>query len=262
MRTAGTAHASSWLDRLLLQIWPWLEVHGWELDSSVVSVAREYFDLSELEEREGERQGESDNLTEIEGKGDDCNLKGTLAQKSSSDPYSIPSPGLLSGRKYEKDFDKALSDFRTRRLQQGGFLVVHIGDAFSEEATIENGFSAILVDVFSDGVVVPQLQEEDTWRRLKARLRPGGRIMVNCAGACVESSDVNGKDGETLMRETVTALSSVFPNEVFCQRVDDEWGNVMALTGPSPNVRAWRRELPEALEMYTADWVPSNRFNS
>lgn len=40
---AGTAA------RILLHFWPHLELHGWELDPSVVMIARQFFDLGELE---------------------------------------------------------------------------------------------------------------------------------------------------------------------------------------------------------------------
>jgi hypothetical protein len=41
---AGTAA------RIVHYFWPHLALHGWELDPSVVMVARQFFDLSELEE--------------------------------------------------------------------------------------------------------------------------------------------------------------------------------------------------------------------
>lgn len=40
---AGTAA------RIIHHFWPHVELHGWELDPSVVMVAREFFDLAELE---------------------------------------------------------------------------------------------------------------------------------------------------------------------------------------------------------------------
>lgn len=41
---AGTAA------RMIHQFWPHINLHGWELDASVVMVARQFFDMKELEE--------------------------------------------------------------------------------------------------------------------------------------------------------------------------------------------------------------------
>ncbi|XP_077223812.1 uncharacterized protein LOC143857277 isoform X2 [Tasmannia lanceolata] len=73
--------------------------------------------------------------------------------------------------------------------QAGGILFVHVGDALSHSAVIPGGFAGIVVDLFSDGKVLPQLQEAATWLELNKRLMPHGRIMVNCAGADVVASN-------------------------------------------------------------------------
>ncbi|KAF6150825.1 hypothetical protein GIB67_020908 [Kingdonia uniflora] len=46
-----------------------------------------------------------------------------------------------------------------KSTQNGGFLRVHIGDALSPSAIVPGGFSGIVVDLFSSGKVLPQLQE-------------------------------------------------------------------------------------------------------
>ncbi|KAH7663183.1 Spermidine synthase protein [Dioscorea alata] len=43
--------------------------------------------------------------------------------------------------------------------EAGGFLSVHIGDALSQSATVPGGFAAIIVDLFCDGKILPQLKE-------------------------------------------------------------------------------------------------------
>lgn len=133
-------------------------------------------------------------------------------------------------------------------------LVIHIGDAL--EANIPGGFSGIVVDLFSEGVPVPELQRPSTWKRLKDRLRDGGRIMVNCGGRCVEPESPS-KDGHMVMQETLDALVEVFPREVFALRLgyDKEYTSI-ALTGPLPDLRAWKQALPPCLKCYVNKWVP------
>ena len=52
---------------------------------------------------------------------------------------------------------------------------MHIGNALASGATIEGGFAGLIVDIFSDGAVIPALQLPETWQHLQARLRPGGK---------------------------------------------------------------------------------------
>lgn len=58
---------------------------------------------------------------------------------------------------------------------ENGRLVVHVGDAFECEAPTEEGFAGIIVDMFSDGAVVPALQQPQTWQHLRRKLKPGGK---------------------------------------------------------------------------------------
>ncbi|XP_040998915.1 uncharacterized protein LOC121244773 [Juglans microcarpa x Juglans regia] len=43
-------------------------------------------------------------------------------------------------------------------------------------------YHLILIDLFSEGKVLPQLQEVNTWLELTDRLMPKGRLTVNCGG--------------------------------------------------------------------------------
>jgi hypothetical protein len=63
----------------------------------------------------------------------------------------------------------------TEDTKQFGRLVVHIGNALASGATVEGGFAGLIVDIFSDGAVIPALQLPETWQHLQARLRPGGK---------------------------------------------------------------------------------------
>lgn len=75
--------------------------------------------------------------------------------------------------------------------KQPGRLMVHVGNALGSKATVEGGFAGLLVDIFSDGAVIPALQQSQTWQRLKERLRPGGTfgiwhvLLIACTLFCL-----------------------------------------------------------------------------
>eukprot|EP00252_Welwitschia_mirabilis_P013754 TRINITY_DN3029_c0_g1_i2.p1 TRINITY_DN3029_c0_g1~~TRINITY_DN3029_c0_g1_i2.p1 ORF type:complete len:292 (-),score=58.28 TRINITY_DN3029_c0_g1_i2:131-1006(-) len=110
-------------------------------------------------------------------------------------------------------------------------------------------------------------QIAETWVELRERLAPGGRIMVNCGGACVESRDSTGEieigtwtwqDGMDVKDATVEALSIAFPfHELSWKRMDNESGNYLFLTGPFPNLDAWAAAIPECLRARVYGW---NRY--
>lgn len=178
--------------KLILELYPQGTIHGWELDPSVISVAREYFGLSKLERQ-----------------------------------------------------------FQDR-------LFIYIGNALN--ATIESGFSGLLVDLFSNGCVIPELQDPETWMKLKKKLKVGGRIMVNVGGSCVEPEDLR-KDGKVIMMETLKAMEKVFEGEVSVlnlgSRKDD---SSIAVTGKLPeDLDLWKKDLPKSLRFYVDMWKPFSK---
>ncbi|KAK9278071.1 hypothetical protein L1049_027629 [Liquidambar formosana] len=174
--------------RLILEMYPEVVVHGWELDPSVIAVGREYFGLSKLERQYPDR------------------------------------------------------------------LFIYIGNAL--KASVRDGFSGILVDLFSKGCLVPELQDTSTWERLKRSLRRGGRIMVNVGGSCVEAED-SRRDGKLVMEESLKAMHWVFRDKVHVlslgNRRDD---SSIALTGELPDLDAWKKALPRTLRCYVDMWTP------
>lgn len=177
--------------RLILHLYPNCEIHGWELDPSVISVAREFFSLRKLE------------------------------------------------KQYRRN------------------LFIHIGDAF--DADIRNcggeGFAGILVDLFSNGRLLPELQEEETWRKLKGKLRRGGRVMVNCGGSCVEGED--GNDGRLVREETLKVMARVFADEVFVLSLGwNKEDSCVAFTGKRPDFVEWKGKVVEELRGYVDMWEP------
>ncbi|XP_028799649.1 uncharacterized protein LOC114754959 isoform X2 [Neltuma alba] len=139
---------------LMLDLWPSLQLEGWEIDPILIDKARIYFGLSDLE----------------------------------------------------------------KPTKDGGVLNIHIGDVFVPSENLHRKYAGIVVDLFSDGKVLPQLQEDSTWLELHDRLMPGGRFMVNCGGLDGGSDASDGVDSETsssdriwLQNPALKALSRAFP---------------------------------------------------
>ncbi|KAL5721826.1 hypothetical protein ACHQM5_005421 [Ranunculus cassubicifolius] len=144
-----------------------------------------------------------------------------------------------------------LSDLE-KCTEAGGILSVHIGDALSPAASVPGGFAGILVDLFSNGKVLPQLEEVTTWLELNSKLMPHGRIMVNCAGA---SSIPN--DGEWIQNSTIQALCKAFPGNLSWKKLGTSDGeNYLALTGPFPDTDMWSSVVPEKLSTSVKQWRP------
>ncbi|RWR85067.1 S-adenosyl-L-methionine-dependent methyltransferases superfamily protein isoform 1 [Cinnamomum micranthum f. kanehirae] len=133
-------------------------------------------------------------------------------------------------------------------------LFIYLGDAL--KADVRDGFSGILVDLFCKGSLIPELQESETWEKLKRNLRGGGRIMVNCGGSCVEAEDPR-RDGNLIKEETLKAMNQVFGGELFVldlgRRKED---SCIALTGKLPSVDVWKRAMPLSLRCYVDMWTP------
>lgn len=192
---AGTAA------HLMLDLWPSIRLEAWEIDEILIDIAREYFALSDLE----------------------------------------------------------------NRTQAGGSLSIHVGDAFSPAAKVEGGFAGIIVDLFSDGKILPELQEVTTWLDIKKKLMPHGRIMVNCGGAHAEitesgyikeNENISSK-GSWVWNSTIKAMCRAFPGKLNWKRMEGKSGeNYLALTGPVPDLDAWSAALPHPLDMNAKDWRP------
>ncbi|KAK8371004.1 hypothetical protein V6Z12_A01G215100 [Gossypium hirsutum] len=180
---------------LMLDVWPSLQLEGWEIDEILIDKAREYFGLSNLEK---------------------CN-------------------------------------------DVGGQLQVHIDDAFSHEQHRPSGYAGIIIDLFSDGKVLSQLQEVEIWLELSDRLMPGGRLMVNCGG--VSESSLDGKvqhpsiDDIWMQNTTIKALAEAFPGQVNWKRMPESQGqNYLALTGPLPDLTSWSAMVPSCLSEAVKQW--------
>lgn len=139
-------------------------------------------------------------------------------------------------------------------------LFVHVGDALEARAP-PGGFGGVLVDLFSRGSVLAELQEPDTWRRLGGIVAPGGRVMVNCGGRCVEAED-EGRDGDAVKDATLRAMAVAFGKGMLSVTdVDDSW---VALTGPPVTApgeaAAWKERLSPELRRFVDAWRPYNNY--
>lgn len=173
---------------IILKFYPNAVVHGWELDTSVIDVAREFFNLDKIERENKNR------------------------------------------------------------------LFVYVGNALT--ASLVGGFSGIIVDLFSKGSLIPELQETATWEKLRKSLRKGGRIMVNVGGSCVEAED-KGRDGNLVMEETLKTMKMVFGEKLFVLRLGNRGeDSSLALTGDFPDIDSWKNALPNSLRCYVDLWRP------
>ncbi|XP_062093024.1 uncharacterized protein LOC133798634 [Humulus lupulus] len=181
---------------LMLDLWPKLQLEGWEIDQILIDKAREHFALSDLE----------------------------------------------------------------KHTNAGGMLTVHVGDAFSPSINVTGRYAGVVVDLFSNGEVLPQLQEVPTWLNLNNWLMPGGRIMVNCGGTS-GASEVDLKTSSDnvswMQNSTINALSTAFPEQISWKKLGKENGaNYLALTGPIPDLESWSTMVPEPLSNSVREWKP------
>ncbi|XP_015084984.1 uncharacterized protein LOC107028429 [Solanum pennellii] len=155
-----------------------------------------------------------------------------------------------------------LSDLE-KHTQGGGVLEVHIGDVFSSSVTIPGGYAGIIVDLFSDGKVLPQLEEVTTWLEMNKMLMPNGRIMVNCGAATKELSDnsemmqldISKRDDPLELNATINALCKAFPEQVSWKKLPKSAGeNYLALTGALPDLDIWSAHLPDQLSSSVKEW--------
>ncbi|XP_059662070.1 uncharacterized protein LOC132308102 isoform X2 [Cornus florida] len=144
---------------LMLELWPSLQLDGWEIDEILIDKARDYLGLSDLE----------------------------------------------------------------KHTQAGGILRVHVGDALSPSVNVPGGYAGIVIDLFSGGRVLPQLQEVATWLELNDKLMPNGRLMVNCGAAndgassgsdTVTHPKISSIDDTWVKNSTIKALCEVFPGNL------------------------------------------------
>ncbi|KAM7273964.1 hypothetical protein ACFE04_028628 [Oxalis oulophora] len=131
-------------------------------------------------------------------------------------------------------------------------LFVYIGNAL--KASVRDGFSGILVDLFSRGSLLPELEDPNTWEKMKSSLRPYGRIMVNVGGSCVESENTK-RTGKIAMEATLKAMKKVFGDEIFILELGNKKDDsCVALMGALPDRELWKKAMIRPLKCYVDMW--------
>lgn len=161
----------------------------------------------------------------------------------------------LQGRERTPEGKVIKTEKLPRRKKKTGRLVVHIGDALGPQATVTGGFAGIMVDIFINGAVCKELALVSTWRRLKKRLRSGGRIMVNCIpnSSHLQEDSVVSREWDEVMHKIVRAMDVVFPGEVRVRELTDG-NNVMLLSGEVPDTGVWSSKVPDLLADGVHEW--------
>ena len=77
-----------------------------------------------------------------------------------------------------------------------------VGDALSPAVAEQGPYSAIIVDLFAQGKLLPALLQPEAWQQLKAMLVPGGRVVVNIGSVGMPDCD----DGEQALAALVQAF--------------------------------------------------------
>ncbi|KAJ0962536.1 hypothetical protein J5N97_027658 [Dioscorea zingiberensis] len=151
--------------RLILHLYPEAEIHGWELDPSVISVGREFFGLEKLEKQ---------------NKGKLFIYIGDALQAEINDGFSgilvdLFAKGSLIPELQKPDTWKALKS----KLRSGGRIMVNCGGSCVEAEDPERDGSAVMAEtlkamrkVFADKVFVLKLGQwkEDSTLALTGRL--------------------------------------------------------------------------------------------
>lgn len=140
--------------------------------------------------------------------------------------------------------------------KDGGILQVCVGDALSPSATVAGGYAGIIVDLFSNAEVLPELEVATTWLEMRKKLMYNGRIMVNCGGAVQTGTGWQ-------MNPTIQALCEAFGGEFvnWKKMPDDQGGNYMAFTGPLPDMNSWSDSVPDKLRYAVNQWRPCHRVS-
>lgn len=135
-------------------------------------------------------------------------------------------------------------------------LFIYIGNAL--KANVKGGFAGILVDLFSEGSLIPELEDPNTWKMLERCLMKDGRVMVNVGGSCVEAEDIR-RDGKVVMEQTLKAMHQVYGKKLWVLRLGNgEDDSSLALTGDLPDIDAWKMLLPRSLRFYPDMWTLYN----
>jgi spermidine synthase len=93
-------------------------------------------------------------------------------------------------------------------LEDSGALQVVIGDALVPPGERDLRTAAgVIVDLFSNGQLLPQLEQPDSWSVIRHHLAPGGRVMANLGAAPMQG--VTGASHDAQSSRARTALAAM-----------------------------------------------------
>lgn len=137
-----------------------------------------------------------------------------------------------------------------QELEASGALVTHVGDALSDSAAIPGGFSGIIVDLFANAQILPQLTKRSTWDAIRARLAdvPGARVLANLGMAPPTVPGTRWQPDAYTTLQAYEAMEAAFDGDVSIIILDGTESNALALTGPLPAPSQWPHSLPAGLQ--------------
>ena len=112
--------------------------------------------------------------------------------------------------------------------------------AFSDSFFKGDSYSLIIVDLFLSGKFIPELEDPLIWKKIKNKLSPGGRLMVNLSGKNEKCSNV------------CNLLKMEF--QQLCIKKTKEASNVLVMSGKFPNKEKWTNDLPECFKKRVEGW--------
>lgn len=141
---------------------------------------------------------------------------------------------------------------------EGGKLVVHIADAFDAKSAEPEGFSCLIVDLFADGKVLPQLTSPDVWAAFRERLAPAGRVVANLGGPSLEPALAETDEAWQTTIAAARAVAQTFPGEAYYRRSDEnsQESNYLVMTGPPYEKHEWASLLPDFMGDALHMWKP------
>jgi hypothetical protein len=134
-------------------------------------------------------------------------------------------------------------------------LRITVGDALAPAAALPGGSAGIFVDLITEGQLPAALMDPATWRALRGRLAPGGRLLAHLGQAPRQAALGRPSQAVLNVRDAMRAIKEAFDGEI-CMAYDmqKQCMSTMALSGPLPDPAAAGDSLPPELARYMYGW--------
>lgn len=168
MQGAGT------IAHLVHQLYPERQMHGWELDPVVVSLAQQHMGLQQLQ----------DTGCLVSSSAQQTALGLFLCWRNANCPFLCASGGASSSLLCVYVHVMINASVLCPCVCFAPVQVAHVGDALSDTAAVEGGAAGIIVDLFADGQLIPQLTHVRLWMCVCILLCPFLRMHHCCVPVC------------------------------------------------------------------------------